>query len=82
MSSRNNTIHNNDNIGMDAIGFEQVGPAGYDQAKNGQVFGNLIYNNSAKDNPGEGKQYDMRTACIAMVVRMLRSSAIHFMAMI
>jgi hypothetical protein len=54
----NNTIYNNDNIGMDAIGFEQVGPAGYDQAKNGQVFGNLIYNNSAKDNPGEGKQYD------------------------
>jgi hypothetical protein len=54
----NNTIYNNDNIGMDAIGFEQVGPAGYDQAKNGQVFGNLIYNNSAKDNPGEGKEYD------------------------
>src|ERR1700722_3850911 len=54
----NNTIYDNDNIGMDAIGFEQVGPAGYDQAKNGQVFGNLIYNNSAKDNPGEGKQYD------------------------
>jgi hypothetical protein len=54
----NNIIYDNDNIGMDAIGFEQVGPTGYDQAKNGDVFGNLIYNNSAKDNPGEGKQYD------------------------
>ncbi len=54
----NNVIYDNDNIGMDAIGFEQVGPTGFDQAKNGHVFGNLIYNNSAKDNPGEGKDYD------------------------
>jgi hypothetical protein len=54
----NNTIYDNDNIGMDAIGFEMVGPTGFDQAKNGDVFGNLIYNNSAKDNPGEGKEYD------------------------
>jgi hypothetical protein len=54
----NNTIYDNDNIGMDAIGFEEVGPTGYDQARNGDVFGNLIYNNSAKDNPGEGKEYD------------------------
>jgi Right handed beta helix region len=54
----NNTIYDNDNIGMDAIGFEGVGPTGYDQAQGGDVFGNLIYNNSAKDNPGEGKSYD------------------------
>ena len=54
----NNTIYDNDNIGMDAIGFEKVGPTGFDQAMNGDVFGNLIYNNSAKDNPGEGKQFD------------------------
>lgn len=54
----NNVIFDNDNIGMDAIGFENVGPAGFDQAKNGRVFGNLIYNNSAKANPGEGKEYD------------------------
>ena len=54
----NNTIYNNDNIGMDAIGFEGVGPTGYDQAKNGDVVGNLIYNNSAFKNPGEGNQYD------------------------
>jgi hypothetical protein len=54
----NNTIYDNDNIGMDAIGFEMVGPTGFDQAMNGDVYGNLIYNNSAKDNPGEGKEYD------------------------
>ena len=54
----NNTIYNNDNIGMDAIGFEGVGPTGFDQAKNGDVYGNLIYNNSAFKNPGEGNQYD------------------------
>ena len=54
----NNTIYNNDNIGMDAIGFEGVGPTGFDQAKNGDVYGNLIYNNSAKADPGEGNQYD------------------------
>jgi hypothetical protein len=54
----NNIIYNNDNIGMDAIGFEGVGPTGYDQAKNGDVYGNLIYNNSAFKNPGEGNEYD------------------------
>ncbi len=54
----NNTIYDNDNIGMDAIGFEGVGPTGYDQAKNGDVYGNLIYNNSAFKNPGEGNSYD------------------------
>jgi hypothetical protein len=54
----NNIIYDNDNIGMDAIGFEGVGPTGYDQAKNGDVYGNLIYNNSAFKNPGEGNEYD------------------------
>jgi hypothetical protein len=54
----NNIIYDNDNIGMDAIGFEQVGPTGYDQAKNGDVYGNIIYNNSAFKNPGEGNSYD------------------------
>jgi hypothetical protein len=54
----NNVIYDNDNIGMDAIGFEGVGPTGYDQAKNGDVYGNLIYNNSAFKNPGEGNEYD------------------------
>jgi hypothetical protein len=54
----NNVIHDNDNIGMDAIGFEGVGPTGSDQAKNGDFYGNLIYNNSAYRNPGEGNSYD------------------------
>jgi Right handed beta helix region len=53
-----NTIYNNDNIGMDAIGFEGVGPTGYDRARNGDVYGNLIYNNSAFKNSGEGDEYD------------------------
>jgi hypothetical protein len=38
----NNIIYDNDNIGMDAIGFEKVGPTGFDQAMNGDVYGNLI----------------------------------------
>jgi hypothetical protein len=48
-----NTIHDNNNIGMDAIGFEGVGPEGFDQATNGDVFGNVIYRNSAINNAGE-----------------------------
>lgn len=48
-----NTIHDNNNIGMDAIGFEGVGPEGFDQASNGDVYGNVIYRNSAINNAGE-----------------------------
>ncbi|MGB8116845.1 MAG: right-handed parallel beta-helix repeat-containing protein [Candidatus Sulfotelmatobacter sp.] len=54
----NNLVHDNDNIGIDAIGFEGVGPTGYDQAKYGEVSGNTVYNISAINNPGEGKSYD------------------------
>ena len=54
----NNIVHDNDNIGIDAIGFEQVGPTGYDQAKYGEISGNTVYNISAINNPGEGNQYD------------------------
>jgi len=54
----NNIIHDNDNIGIDAIGFEGVGPTGYDQAKYGEVSGNTVYNISGINNPGEGKSYD------------------------
>ncbi len=50
----NNKIYDNDNIGMDAIGFEGVGPTGYDQAKNGDVYGNLIYNITSNYNPAYG----------------------------
>jgi len=55
----NNIIHDNDNIGIDAIGFEGVSPdPTYDYARNGTISGNTVYNISAINNPGEGKQYD------------------------
>jgi hypothetical protein len=55
----NNVVHDNDNIGIDVIGFEGVSPdPAYDYARNGTVAGNTIYNISAINNPGEGNQYD------------------------
>jgi Bacterial Ig-like domain (group 3)/Protein of unknown function (DUF1565) len=54
----NNLIHDNDNIGIDAIGYEGVGPVGYDEAMYGEISGNTVYNISGITNPGEGKQYD------------------------
>jgi len=54
-----NTIHDNDNIGIDAIGFEGVSPdSAYDYARNGVIGENTVYNISAISNPGEGNQYD------------------------
>jgi len=46
----NNVIHDNDNIGIDFIGFEKTAPSS-DQARNGVCFGNKVYNISTKDNP-------------------------------
>ena len=43
-SITNNVVHDNDNIGIDAIGFEGVGPSGSDQAKYGEISGNTVYN--------------------------------------
>src|ERR1700722_10187008 len=57
-SITNNIVHDNDNIGIDAIGFEGVGPTGFDQAKYGEISGNTVYNISGITNPGEGKSYD------------------------
>jgi hypothetical protein len=55
----NNIIHDNDNIGIDAIGFEGVAPnTSVDYARNGEISGNTVYNISAINNPGEGNQYD------------------------
>src|SRR5437660_531651 len=55
----NNSIHDNDNIGIDVIGFEGVSPdPSYDYARHGTVAGNTVYNISAINNPGEGNQYD------------------------
>ena len=57
-SITNNLIHDNDNIGIDAIGYEGVAPnAAYDYARNGEISGNTVYNISAINNPGEGSQY-------------------------
>jgi len=54
----NNLIHDNDNIGIDAIGYEGVGPVGYDEAMYGEISGNTLYNISGIANAGEGKEYD------------------------
>ena len=54
----NNLVHDNDNIGIDAIGYEDVGPVGYDEAMYGEISGNTIYNISGITNPGEGYEYD------------------------
>jgi Chitobiase/beta-hexosaminidase C-terminal domain/Right handed beta helix region len=54
-----NLIHDNDNIGIDAIGFEGVSPdSAYDYARNGLIGQNTVYNISAIHNAGEGNQYD------------------------
>jgi hypothetical protein len=51
----NNVIHNNNNIGIDVIGFEGVAPdPAYDQARNGIVAGNKVYNITSFANPAYG----------------------------
>ncbi|MGA3088479.1 MAG: Ig-like domain repeat protein [Terriglobales bacterium] len=54
----NNLVHDNDNIGIDAIGYEGTGPVGYDEAMYGEISGNTVYNISGITNPGEGYEYD------------------------
>jgi hypothetical protein len=56
-SITSNVVHDNDNIGIDAIGFEKVGPTGNDQAKYGVISGNTIYNITSYGNPAYGNQY-------------------------
>lgn len=49
---RDNVIHDCDNIGIDCIGFEKVSPdKKTDQARNGVVSGNLIFNIATAENP-------------------------------
>lgn len=45
-----NAIHDNDNIGIDCIGFEGTAPEN-DQARSGLITGNKVYNISSMDNP-------------------------------
>ena len=54
----NNLVHDNNNIGIDIIGYEKTGPVGYDQAGWGIVRGNTVYNISGIGNPGEDAEYD------------------------
>jgi len=54
----NNLVHDDDNIGIDAIGFEGVShDSRYDQARDGEIRGNTIYNITSYGNPDYGKQY-------------------------
>lgn len=53
-----NLVHDNDNIGIDAIGFERVSPnPATDQARHGEIRGNTVYNITSYGNPDYGKQY-------------------------
>jgi len=46
----NNQIHDSDNIGIDALGFYKTSQV-YDQARNGFISGNLVYNINVSKNP-------------------------------
>lgn len=57
-SIASNLVHDNNNIGIDAIGFERVCPnPQYDQARDGEIRGNTVYNISSYGNPAYGNQY-------------------------
>ena len=68
---KDNRIHDNNNIGIDMIGFEGTAqhmeaedPADLfemDMARNGKCFGNVVYNISAEGNPAyfEDGEYDL-----------------------
>ena len=49
-----NIVHDNDNIGIDFIGFEGTGPVGQDQARHGTCVDNVVYNISSASNPTYG----------------------------
>ncbi len=57
----NNTLHDMNNIGIDAIGFEGTAPAN-DQARNGVIGRNHIYNIDSFGNPAYGAERS--AACI------------------
>ncbi len=52
----NNEVHDNDNIGIDVIGFEgKVSDPTVDQARDGVVAGNLVYDIDSYGNPAYGQ---------------------------
>jgi hypothetical protein len=56
-----NTVHDNNNIGIDVIGFEHTAPdPAVDRARDGVVSQNLVYSITARGNPayGEGPDSD------------------------
>ena len=53
----NNKVHDNDNIGIVAIGFEGTAPTtSLDQARNGWIACNTVYNISSTTNPAYNDQ--------------------------
>jgi hypothetical protein len=53
----NNKVHDNNNIGIVAIGFEGTAPtSSLDQARNGWIAGNTVYNVSSANNPAYNNQ--------------------------
>lgn len=50
-----NTVRDGNNIGIDAIGWEGTAPAS-DQARNGVIAGNLVYNITSFGNPAYGNE--------------------------
>lgn len=51
-----NTVRNNDNIGIDVIGYEGTASK-HDYARNGQIINNKVYNNSSYGNPAYRDAY-------------------------
>ncbi|MFZ0295331.1 MAG: right-handed parallel beta-helix repeat-containing protein [Candidatus Sulfotelmatobacter sp.] len=52
-----NVVHDNNNIGIDMIGFERTAPdPAVDQARDGVVSGNLVYNITSRGNPAYGDE--------------------------
>jgi hypothetical protein len=50
-----NVVHDNNNIGIDVIGFERTAPdPAVDQARDGVVCGHLVYNITSRGNPAYG----------------------------
>ena len=50
-----NVVHDNNNIGIDVIGFERTAPdPAVDQARDGIVSGNSVYNITSRGNPAYG----------------------------
>jgi hypothetical protein len=54
-----NIVHDNNNIGIDVIGFERTAPnPAVDQARDGVVSENLVYNITSRGNPAYGNVQD------------------------